>query len=593
MEIKVKGRIAARFKGTLKAIGVTVNTKSRGRHDGDDDDDAYDVTIDMTTRTQAEVQRLHDELKGSGVQGTKLLVADLGKYLRAAKEGPEIVTARSVRQAAWLLEQTIARLPHHLLFSEDSYGGGSYVGYFVNDVCYHPERISGSSRIPEHVEIELVYIDNDAVRCAEHKLEYAEVHNKTAAEMLRGGKLILETPALIARLKEETERCYAVREAVGTRYQARGIGVCDLDDDVTGDSEWRSERLILDAFGAADVVVDVVRESDKDDDSRHRDVNVQLYRWHSWNQRFFSPDEDELARHLAADSTTDFVPDIQVPVHPLVPCFDLRRHARLRVHVNNLTQYAYRPEAANGLIIPPRDRALIDMLVGQSANKFRDVIVGKGASMNVLACGEPGTGKTLTAEAFAEFKGRPLYTVQCSQLGLDPDTIENNLAVILRRANRWNAVLLLDEADVYIARRGSSLAHNAIVGVFLRMLEYASCILFMTTNRDDDVDDAIASRCIVKLTYQVPTVEAQCAIWRNLADLNGIPLADDVIAAFAADHPEVTGRDVKNLLKLSSFYVERHGGPVDREVLDFALQYKPTATSPSRHDLTHDRHGLA
>ena len=153
-------------------------------------------------------------------------------------------------------------------------------------------------------------------------------------------------------------------------------------------------------------------------------------------------------------------------------------------------------------------------------------------------------------------------------------------------------VLLLDEADVYIARRGASLAHNAIVGVFLRMLEYASCILFMTTNRAGDVDDAIASRCIVKLVYHVPGVDAQCAIWRNLADLNKIPLADDVIRAFAEEHPAISGRDVKNLLKLASFIVAQRGGEVTRDVLDFALQYKPTASDDELTCATVDRHGV-
>lgn len=160
-------------------------------------------------------------------------------------------------------------------------------------------------------------------------------------------------------------------------------------------------------------------------------------------------------------------------MHPLVPCFDLRRHIRLRVHLNNLTPYVIRREVGDRLILPPRDRALIEMLVDESANTFQDVVSGKGQSVNILSGGKPGVGKTLTAEVLAEYKERPLYSVQCSQLGIDPETIENNLVVILQRANRWNAVLLLDEADVYITKRGSSLQHNAIVGVFLRILEYS------------------------------------------------------------------------------------------------------------------------
>jgi AAA+ superfamily predicted ATPase len=219
------------------------------------------------------------------------------------------------------------------------------------------------------------------------------------------------------------------------------------------------------------------------------------------------------------------------------------------------------------------------MLVDESANTFQDVVSGKGQSVNILSGGLPGTGKTLTAEVLAEYKERPLYSVQCSQLGVDPETIENNLAVILQRANRWNAILLLDEADVYITRRGSSLQHNAIVGVFLRILEYAQCILFMTTNRAADVDDAIASRCIVLINYELPPSSDQIRIWRQLAALNEVNISDDTLRAFVGEHPRLSGRDVKQLLKLASFVAKRdQSNIITLAALEFALQYKPTAS---------------
>ena len=102
---------------------------------------------------------------------------------------------------------------------------------------------------------------------------------------------------------------------------------------------------------------------------------------------------------------------------------------------------------------------------------------------------------------------RPLYSVQCSQLGLEPADLERELLKIFTRAARWNAILLLDEADVYIHRRGSDIQQNAIVGVFLRVLEYYSGVMFLTTNRAELVDDAIASRCLARIDYQSVTLE--------------------------------------------------------------------------------------
>jgi len=582
MEITIKGRIARKLRSDVEEFQKMelVWDEDAGKHE------YRDVDLDLGKLTRAECERLHDMLRTSGIQGARVLAADIAKYLRAAREGVEKMTARVVRQAAWMLEFFFAHLPHHVMFSKDEYEGGSYVGYYVEDVEYCPrqERSRGGVT-PENVVVDLLWVDKDARR-SQRLCWYAEdVLGKTPTEMLDGQGYVAETPVLMDRLRVETALYYEVRGQVGRKYTARGLAKDDLDDAAERSTEhmhvWsrsrKSKVLRMDLFGAeTPVVVDILSEKGEKEDGRG-DGGVNLYRWHPWNMRFHSPSEDDLARHLEADEDTDFAPELQLPVHPLVPCFDLKRHARLRVHVNNLTAYAYRPEVASGLVIPERDRALIDLLLEQSTNNFRDVVEGKGQSMNILSGGLPGTGKTLTAEVFAEFKGRPLYNVQCSQLGLNPEQVEQNLGVVLQRANRWDAILLLDEADVYIRRRGDDLTHNAIVGVFLRVLEYAQCILFMTTNLAGDVDDAIASRCIVKIGYDVPNARDQRRIWRTLADLNHIDLPDETIAAFVSAHPRVSGRDVKNLLKLAAFVSARDGRSVDLQMLEFALEYKPTA----------------
>jgi len=47
------------------------------------------------------------------------------------------------------------------------------------------------------------------------------------------------------------------------------------------------------------------------------------------------------------------------------------------------------------------------------------------------------------------------------------------LARVLDVAFRWKAVLLLDEADIYLEKRTTvDLNRNAMTGIFLRQLEY-------------------------------------------------------------------------------------------------------------------------
>jgi AAA+ superfamily predicted ATPase len=129
----------------------------------------------------------------------------------------------------------------------------------------------------------------------------------------------------------------------------------------------------------------------------------------------------------------------------------------------------------------------------------------------------------------------------------------------MARAERWGAILLLDEADVYIRTRGDDLTQNAIVGVFLRVLEYYRGVMFMTTNRPDMVDDAIASRCVARIHYEVPTPERQAAIWAVQAKMNQIEFPDKEIRAVVKEYPHLSGRDVKNLMKLALLVTEANG----------------------------------
>lgn len=126
---------------------------------------------------------------------------------------------------------------------------------------------------------------------------------------------------------------------------------------------------------------------------------------------------------------------------------------------------------------------------------FDDFITEKGRGLIGLLFGKPGLGKTFTAEAIAEMARLPLMTVSAGSLGSEPDTIEENLRATLDLAARWRAVVLFDEADVFLAKRDSSnIERNAVASVFLRELEYFPGIMLLTTNQKDLIDEAFQSR---------------------------------------------------------------------------------------------------
>jgi len=183
-----------------------------------------------------------------------------------------------------------------------------------------------------------------------------------------------------------------------------------------------------------------------------------------------------------------------------------------------------------------------------------DIVEGKSGGTTVLCAGPAGVGKTLTAEVYSEIIKRPLYRVHSGQLGLNVMEMEQALKDTLTRAQRWGAVMLIDEADVYIKRRDDNIAANAVVGVFLRVLEYFNGLLFLTTNRVNDIDEAIVSRCIALIKYHPPGLQDRTRIWQVMCEQFGLPLPAGMQQQLAERFPQACGRDIKGLAKLVAKY---------------------------------------
>jgi len=56
-------------------------------------------------------------------------------------------------------------------------------------------------------------------------------------------------------------------------------------------------------------------------------------------------------------------------------------------------------------------------------------------------------------ECIANFLERPLMVLTTTDIGTRPEDVEENLTRNFKVARNWNAVLLIDEADVFVANR--------------------------------------------------------------------------------------------------------------------------------------------
>ncbi|PTB62175.1 hypothetical protein BBK36DRAFT_1163220 [Trichoderma citrinoviride] len=217
----------------------------------------------------------------------------------------------------------------------------------------------------------------------------------------------------------------------------------------------------------------------------------------------------------------------------------------------------------------------------------QDLIRGKGKGIVILLFGVPGVGKTATAEAVAQKFEKPLFPITCGDLGFTPESVESSLSEIFRLAHLWDCVLLLDEADVFITQRDrKDLERNALVSVFLRMLEYYNGILFLTTNRPGVLDEAVKSRVHLNLHYNFLTEEQVVAIFKlNIARLKEIEdqaakapghkklyIDEPDIIAFASDHwrnhtdgiGRWNGRQIRNAFLIAASLAHYEGDMGER-----------------------------
>ncbi len=292
-------------------------------------------------------------------------------------------------------------------------------------------------------------------------------------------------------------------------------------------------------------------------------------------------DEETLERRFETATDAEFWRSARVatgfakiPLHCYVHLFHLEWHRNIWVHVQHMEEYRYQPQLRDKLVLPAHHRDLIDILTSNRNVLVQDFVPGKSGGTTILCQGAPGLGKTLTAEVYSEVVGKPLYRVHSGQLGTTATSVGAALTGILRRAVRWDAILLLDEADVYIRCRDNDLEHNAIVAEFLRTLEYFNGLLFMTTNRIGDVDDAIRSRCIATIEYSTPQKADAIRLWRLLAEQFGADLTDELIEALTIVYPTASGRDIKELLKLTTRYCRAKNIPLSRESFELCGMFR-------------------
>ncbi|CAG9981206.1 unnamed protein product [Clonostachys byssicola] len=238
--------------------------------------------------------------------------------------------------------------------------------------------------------------------------------------------------------------------------------------------------------------------------------------------------------------------------------------------------------------------SLVQMQSPKSGEAFGDIIKGKSQGVVFLLHGEPGVGKTLTAETIADSCGRPLLRINADNLINSKESVENALARALNLSERWKAVALIDEADIFLEQRSRycNTRNSFVTGLlsiysylidicltrikaFLRILEYYRGILFLTTNRVNSFDRALKSRIQVAIHYPALDAKSRKELWQiflSKASATGQPkdIWADIAEKFASE--VLNGRQIRDSVRIAQASALGEGTEIETRHLNNALQ---------------------
>ena len=261
--------------------------------------------------------------------------------------------------------------------------------------------------------------------------------------------------------------------------------------------------------------------------------------------------------------------DIKVALSfPIVAtAFALRDKKWCLVKLNDIKEPVYKEDAYEKLVMDEDRKGFMKIItVFQEKNTFKDLIDGKESGAVFLLNGASGQGKSALVESISELLHKPLYQVTSGELGAEPSDVERAFVNLLDNATRWNAIVQIDEADIYLRKRDNDdIKRNAIVSIFLRQLEYFNGVIFLTSNLADEIDPAFDSRIIQKFQFKKLESNDRKQIWKNLLDRQGVTITDKQAATLAAD--DINGRQIKNIIKAAISMSLAKEKPLDYPIL--------------------------
>lgn len=248
-----------------------------------------------------------------------------------------------------------------------------------------------------------------------------------------------------------------------------------------------------------------------------------------------------------------------------------------------LAQLVAEPISDDALVLSPELRAELETLLarchhrdGLTANLGAAAHARYTAGVRALFVGPSGTGKTLAACWLATKLGLPLYRVDLANINSKYiGETEKNLARLLARAERTEAVLLFDEADSLFGKRtdireSNDRFANTQTNYLLQRIETFDSIAILTSNSRGRFDTAFSRRLDMIIEFPAPAPTERRALWQaHLGEGHSLTMQELNLVAGQCDF---AGGQIRNVVLAAAVAARGNGQIIDFPKLLHALQ---------------------
>lgn len=175
----------------------------------------------------------------------------------------------------------------------------------------------------------------------------------------------------------------------------------------------------------------------------------------------------------------------------------------------------------------------------------------RGYGIKALFSGAPGTGKTMCAEVIAGGLGLDLFKVDLSAvISRWVGETEKNLKEIFDAAEGGSTVVLFDEADALFGSRGDvkqaqDRFANQEVSFLLQRLEVFEGCAILTTNLQENIDEAFLRRFGAVIEFPMPSPAERRKLWERAIPEHA-PRAVDLDLDYISEQFVLAGGSIVN-----------------------------------------------